>query len=36
MLFDEQGRLLNGNLSDYHIFRANEMPAIERFIVPAR
>ena len=36
MLFDEQGRLLNGNLNDYHIFRANEMPTIERFIVPSR
>ncbi len=36
MLFDETGRLLNGNLHDYHIFRADEMPAIERFIVPTR
>ncbi len=36
MLFDEQGRLLNGNLRDYYIFRANEMPTIERFIAPGR
>lgn len=36
MLFSEDGRLLNGNLRDYHVFRADEMPAIERFIVPAR
>ena len=34
MLFDEQGHLLNGNLRDYHLFRADEMPHIERFIVP--
>ncbi len=34
MVFDEQGVLLNGNLRDYHVFRANEMPAIERFLVP--
>jgi putative selenate reductase molybdopterin-binding subunit len=34
MLFDEQGRLLNGNLRDYHVLRADEMPEIERFIVP--
>ena len=33
MRFDEAGRLLNGNLRDYHIFRADEMPPIERFIV---
>lgn len=33
MLFDESGRLLNGNLRDYHIFRADEMPVVERFIV---
>lgn len=33
MLFDEAGHLLNGNLRDYHVFRANEMPEIERFIV---
>ena len=36
MLFDEAGRLRNGNLRDYHVFRADEMPAIERFIVPTR
>jgi putative selenate reductase molybdopterin-binding subunit len=36
MLFDQGGRLLNGNLRDYHIFRADEMPAVERFIVPTR
>jgi len=36
MLFDEHGSLLNGNLGDYHIFRGNEMPVIERFIVSAR
>jgi len=36
MLFDKEGWLLNGNLRDYHVFRANEMPQIERFIVPAR
>lgn len=34
MLFDEEGRLVNGNLRDYHVFRANEMPYIERFIIP--
>lgn len=36
MLFDEQGRLLNNNLRDYHIFQADEMPPIERFIIPTR
>ena len=36
MLFDKAGTLLNGNLRDYHVFRADEMPLIERFIVPAR
>ena len=36
MLFDAQGHLMNGNLRDYHIFRADEMPQIERFIVPTR
>jgi putative selenate reductase molybdopterin-binding subunit len=34
MLFDENGRLQNPNLTDYHIFRADEMPVMERFIVP--
>jgi putative selenate reductase molybdopterin-binding subunit len=34
MLFDQDGRLTNGNLRDYHVFRANEMPMIERFFVP--
>ena len=36
MLFDETGNLLNGNLRDYHVFRADEMPQIERFTIPAR
>ncbi|OIO95789.1 MAG: hypothetical protein AUK03_04945 [Anaerolineae bacterium CG2_30_64_16] len=36
MVFDEAGRLRNGNLRDYHVFRADEMPVVERFIVPAR
>jgi len=36
MQFDQAGRLLNGNLRDYHIFRADEMPVVERFIVPTR
>jgi putative selenate reductase molybdopterin-binding subunit len=36
MKFDDTGRLLNGNLRDYHVFRADEMPIIERFIVPTR
>jgi putative selenate reductase molybdopterin-binding subunit len=36
MLFDEKGFLLNGNLQDYHVFRADEMPEIERFMVPTR
>ena len=36
MSFDEAGRLLNGNLRDYHVFSAGEMPTIERFIVPTR
>ncbi len=36
MLFDEHGSLLNSNLRDYHVFRADEMPQIERFIIPAR
>ncbi len=34
MLFDEVGNLLNSNLRDYHVFRADEMPEIDRFIVP--
>lgn len=34
MLFDEAGRLRNGNLHDYHVFRADEMPEIDRFIIP--
>lgn len=34
MIFDKDGRLLNPNLYDYHIFRADEMPVMERFIVP--
>jgi putative selenate reductase molybdopterin-binding subunit len=36
MQFNEAGHLLNGNLRDYHVFRADEMPVIERFIVPTR
>lgn len=36
MVFDAQGQLLNGNLRDYHVFRADEMPTIERFIIPSR
>lgn len=36
MLFDKAGYLQNGNLRDYHVFRADEMPQIERFIVSAR
>lgn len=36
MLFDQAGHLRNGNLHDYHVFRADEMPVIERFIVPTR
>jgi putative selenate reductase molybdopterin-binding subunit len=36
MLFDQAGQLRNGNLYDYHVFRADEMPVIERFIVPTR
>ena len=35
MLFDETGHLRNGNLRDYHVFRADEMPEIDRFIVPS-
>ncbi|MHB8087374.1 MAG: xanthine dehydrogenase family protein molybdopterin-binding subunit [Anaerolineaceae bacterium] len=34
MLFDKAGRLNNGNLRDYHVFRAIEMPEIDRFIIP--
>ena len=34
MIFGADGSLLNGNLRDYHIFRADEMPLIARFIVP--
>lgn len=34
MRFDEAGQLSNGNLRDYHVFRAGEMPEIERFIIP--
>ena len=36
MLFDDGRSPLNGNLHDYHVFRADEMPLIERFIVPTR
>jgi len=36
MLFTADGHLLNGNLRDYHVFRADEMPRIERFIVQGR
>jgi len=34
VVIDQAGRLSNGNQCDYHIFRADEMPTIERFIVP--
>jgi len=34
MIYDEAGRLVNGRIGDYHVFRADEMPQIERIIVP--
>lgn len=36
MDFDKSGYLHNGNLYDYHVIRASEMPIIERFIIPGR
>jgi len=36
VVIDQAGRLSNGNQCDYHIFRADEMPAAERFNFPAR
>jgi putative selenate reductase molybdopterin-binding subunit len=34
MVYDEAGRLVNGRIGDYHVFRADEMPQVERIIVP--
>lgn len=33
MRFDDDGRVLERDLDDYHIFRANEMPALETIFV---
>ena len=33
MVFDEQGRLLNPNFADYHIFSADEMPQLDVMFV---
>lgn len=34
MVYDGAGRLVNGRIGDYHLFRADEMPQVERIIVP--
>lgn len=33
MIYDPQGRLLTSNLSDYHIYNAVDMPAIQSYLV---
>jgi putative selenate reductase molybdopterin-binding subunit len=33
MIFDEEGRIINANLSSYHIFKANEMPIMDVIFV---
>jgi putative selenate reductase molybdopterin-binding subunit len=33
MIFDDNGRMLNPRLGDYHIFAAHEMPEMENFLV---
>jgi putative selenate reductase molybdopterin-binding subunit len=34
MLYDQTGRILTTRLGDYHIFQANETPAIQAILVP--
>ena len=33
MIYDFQGRLLTTNLSDYHIYNAIDMPAVQSYLV---